>query len=326
MISELPFVSVVMTTYNYGRYLERSLSSVLAQDFPVDSREIIIVDDGSTDDTQRILQGFRDQIRCIRQKNSGQAEGINHALEVVKGDIVAFLDPDDEWYPQKLKRIVPEFQDPEVGMVQHLMDVKKSVPGNSFRFSNQLSTGRMAEQTLTPDFRSMPTSALSFRTEILRSFLPAPSVLKTGADWYFSVLVSIVTKIIAVQEILGAYWIHGENFFTNTMTAASFRQQILMIETVHARSVEVALSKGMKIPQRSESSLYSEYPVFCRINLAWHERKLRKIPSYLWNYFFKYAVKEYGLGLRLLRRFLRMAACGILPPSIYRKLGFYTHA
>jgi glycosyltransferase involved in cell wall biosynthesis len=325
-MSGLPFVSVVITTYNYGKYLKRSISSVLDQDFPADSREIIVIDDGSTDDTQHILQGFGDQIRFIRQENSGQAEGINRALDIVKGDIVAFLDPDDEWYSAKLKRVVPEFQDPEVGMVQHLMDVKKAVPGSSFRFFNRLSSGRIAERALTPDFRCMPTSALSFRAEILRRFLPAPVSLRTGADWYFCVLVALVSKIIATREVLGAYWIHGENFFTGNTTPASFRQQLLTMETVRARSVKVALSEGLQIPERFEASLHSEYPVFCRINLAWHEKKFKKIPSYLWGYLQKYAIKEYGLSLRLLRRSFRMSACAILPPSIYRKLGFYTHA
>ena len=325
-MSGIPFVSVVMTTYNYGKYLKRSISSVLNQDFPANSREIIVIDDGSTDNTQRILAEFGDQLRWIRQQNSGQAEGINRALEIVKGDIVAFLDPDDEWYPQKLKRVVPEFQDPEVGMVQHLLDVKKSVRGSTFRFYNQLSSGRIGEHTLTPDFRSMPTSALSFRTEILRRFLPAPVVLRTGTDWYFCVLVALVSKISAIQEPLGAYWVHGSNFFTNNVTAASFRQQILTIETVRASSVKVALSAGMKIPERFEASLYSEYPVFCRINLAWHEKQFGKIPSYFWDYLRKYAIKEYGWSLRLLRRSFRMAACGMIPPPIYRKLGFYSHA
>jgi glycosyltransferase involved in cell wall biosynthesis len=326
MMSGLPLVSVVMTTYNYGKYLKRSLSSVLAQDFPATSREIIIIDDGSTDDTQTILSEFGDQVRSIRQQNSGQAVGINRALEIAQGDIVAFLDPDDEWYPHKLKRIVPEFEDREVGMVQHLLDVKKSVRRSNFRFYNQLSSGKIGVRTLTPDFRSMPTSALSFRTDILRRFLPAPASLKTGADWYFCVLVALVSKISAILEPLGVYWVHETNFFTSNRTAASFRQQILTIETVRERAVEVALSEGMKIPGRFEASLYSEYPVFCRINLAWHEKKFAKIPSYFWNYFRKYAIKEYGWSLRLLRRSFRMAACGLIPPPIYRWLGFYSHA
>jgi glycosyltransferase involved in cell wall biosynthesis len=325
-MSRLPFVSVVITTYNYGKYLKRSISSVLNQDFPVNSREIIVIDDGSTDDTQSILSEFGDQIRHIRQENLGQAVGINRAMEIAKGDIVAFLDPDDEWYPHKLKRIVPEFQDCEVGMVQHLLDVKKSVRGSTFRFNNQLSSGKIGERTLTPDFRSMPTSALSFRRDILKRFLPAPPSLRTGTDWYFCVLVALVSKISAILEPLGAYWVHGTNFFTNNITAASFRQQILTLETVGQRSVEVALSEGMKIPERFEASLYSEYPVFCRINLAWHEKKFRKIPSYFWKYFRKYAIKEYGWSFRLLRRTFRMAACGLIPPPIYRRLGFYSHA
>jgi glycosyltransferase involved in cell wall biosynthesis len=322
-----PFISVVITTYNYANFLKRSLRSVLSQTIPVDSREIIVVDDGSTDGTAEVLAEFETQIRYIRQQNSGQAEAINRALESIQGEIVSFLDPDDEWYPQKLERIVREFQDPEVGMVQHALEVRKSIPGSTFRLQHDLSSGRIGSRALTPDFKCNPTSALSFRTDILKRFLPVPTALRTGgADYYFSVMVALVSKVSAIREALGAYWVHGGNFFTNNRTAASFKQQILTIETIRARSKELVQSLGMAIPRGFESNFYSEYPVFCRINLAWHERKFARIPSYLWSYFRKYALPEYGWSFRLLRRSLRMAACGILPPPIYRKLGFYSHA
>jgi glycosyltransferase involved in cell wall biosynthesis len=325
-MSGTPLVSVVITTYNYGNLIRRSLASVLNQTLPPEQREIIVVDDGSTDDTAKILEEFGGQIRYIYQENSGQAAAINRVIDSLKGDVVSFLDPDDEWYPNKLEKVLAEFRDSDIAMVQHTLDVRKSISGSSFRLQDQLSTGTMKERTLTSQFRCNPTSALSFRCETLKRFLPAPVELRTGVDWYLCIMVSLVSKIAAIPESLGAYWVHGKNNFTNNPTAASFKQQILTIETVRKYAKALALANGMKIPQGFESNFYSEYPVFCRINLAWQERKLLQIPAFFWDYFRKYALLEYGWSPRLFRRTFRIAACGLLPPKLYRKLGFYSHA
>jgi glycosyltransferase involved in cell wall biosynthesis len=327
IMSALPLVSVIIPTYNYGDLLQRSILSVLNQKLPSELREIIVVDDGSTDNTAQVLAEFGSKIRLIHQKNSGQAAAINHAIELANGEIVSFLDPDDEWYPNKLERVIAEFQDLEVGMVQHALDVQKSISGSSFQLQDQLSSGIMKERALTSEFRCNPTSALSFRFKSLKKILPAPVELRTGGfDLYSCILVSLISKIVAIPEALGVYWVHGKNNFTNNPTAFSFKQQILTIETVRKHAKALALANGMKIPEGFESNFYSEYPAFCRINLAWQEKKHLQIPGYFWDYFQKYAVLEYGWSLRLLRRSFRLAACSVLPPKIYRKLGFYSHA
>jgi hypothetical protein len=79
------------------------------------------------------------------------------------------------------------------------------------------------------------------------------------------------------------------------------------------------------LPERFGSQFYSEYPVFCNMNLAWQEKQFVRIPRLYWTYLRNYAIREYGFTPRLLRRAFRMAACGLLPPGIYRKLGFYSH-
>jgi hypothetical protein len=210
-------------------------------------------------------------------------------------------------------------------MVQHGLDVRTSVANSSFRLHERLSSGRIGEQILTPDFKCNPTSALSFRTEILKQVLPLPFELRTGADWYLCVITGLLTKISAIQEPLGVYWVHGENHFTNNRTAESLKQQLVTINLVRELSKKVAISNGLKIPERFEANHHSEYPVFCRINLAWQEREFHAIPGYFLNYVRKYAIPEYGWSLRLLRRSFRMAACALLPPPLYRKLGFYSH-
>jgi teichuronic acid biosynthesis glycosyltransferase TuaG len=98
-----PRVSVVMPAYNAGRYLAESVESVRAQTFP--DWELLVVDDGSADDTGEVARRFagRDaRVRCVRRPNGGQAAARNTGLREAKGELVAFLDADDLWLPEKL--------------------------------------------------------------------------------------------------------------------------------------------------------------------------------------------------------------------------------
>lgn len=94
-------ISVLIVTYNYGRYLRQCLSSVLAQDCG-EELEILVVDDGSTDDTPQIAAEFP-QVRYIRQEHLGVSAARNRALSEATGAFFAFLDADDLWKPEKLR-------------------------------------------------------------------------------------------------------------------------------------------------------------------------------------------------------------------------------
>ncbi|MFN3301364.1 MAG: glycosyltransferase family 2 protein, partial [Sediminibacterium sp.] len=97
-----PTVSVVIPLYNKGKYIERAISSVLAQTYP--PLEIIVVDDGSTDNgPERVLKFNDPRIILIRQENRGPGAARNTGLARAKGKYIAFLDADDEWLPNFLK-------------------------------------------------------------------------------------------------------------------------------------------------------------------------------------------------------------------------------
>lgn len=93
-------VSVVIPTYNRASYVTKAIQSVLTQSYT--DHEIIVVDDGSTDDTQQVLQSYANRIRIIRQENAGPSAARNLGVEAARGRWVAFLDSDDEWAPEKL--------------------------------------------------------------------------------------------------------------------------------------------------------------------------------------------------------------------------------
>ena len=98
------FISVVIPTYNRVTFLKDAIDSVLAQTFL--DFELIVVDDGSTDDTPKLLSSYNNKVRVITQTNQGPSAARNRGIETAKGEWIAFLDSDDVWKPDKLKKQV----------------------------------------------------------------------------------------------------------------------------------------------------------------------------------------------------------------------------
>ena len=102
-----PLVSVIIPTYNRGWTIKEAVDSVLAQDF-IDF-ELIVVDDGSTDNTSEILHSYQADITVFQQNNKGVSAARNRGLSEASGRFIAFLDSDDLWLPKKLSRQVDYF-------------------------------------------------------------------------------------------------------------------------------------------------------------------------------------------------------------------------
>lgn len=112
-------VSVIIPAYNAGRYIARALDSVCNQNCPV--AEIIVVDDGSTDNTAELVQGYGKDIIFIRQENRGAAAARNTGVERAQSDYIAFLDADDVWSPKKIECQLKAFhQYPEASICWNL--------------------------------------------------------------------------------------------------------------------------------------------------------------------------------------------------------------
>jgi glycosyltransferase involved in cell wall biosynthesis len=110
-----PLVSVVIPSYNYGRFVVEAVKSALAQTYrPI---EVIVVDDGSTDDTAERLAAYADRIRYIRQENSGLSAARNTGIRAATGEWVALLDADDLWHRQKLEVQLRAGERASVGLI-----------------------------------------------------------------------------------------------------------------------------------------------------------------------------------------------------------------
>ncbi|WP_263357920.1 glycosyltransferase family 2 protein [Acidicapsa ligni] len=107
-MNSVPLVSVIIPTYNRATYIRECIDSVLNQTHP--RLEVIVVDDGSTDDTATVLREYGNRIRFLTQKNAGPAIARNRGIALATGDIIAFLDSDDQWLPTKLERQVQSLE------------------------------------------------------------------------------------------------------------------------------------------------------------------------------------------------------------------------
>ena len=118
-VTEDHFVSVIIPNYNYAQYVGDAIESVMAQTYK--DFELIVVDNGSTDNSRLVLEGYEKkyapQLKVVFQENRGQAGSRNRGIKESKGDLIAFLDADDVWMPNKLEEQVELFDDQEIGLV-----------------------------------------------------------------------------------------------------------------------------------------------------------------------------------------------------------------
>lgn len=200
-------VSIVVTCYNYGKYIEKCLDSVLAQSFA--EYEVIIVNDGSTDDSEEKILTYagKENFRYILQKNSGQACAKNTGIRNARGEFIAFLDADDLWEPKKLEQQVPFFDDPDVGVVYSRA---RFIDADGCDVLIDLSTpcfethsGYVTRQLFIDNF--IPFSSAIVRKKCLEMFGTFDESLKMGIDWDLWLRISTKYKFVGIDAPLLVY-------------------------------------------------------------------------------------------------------------------------
>jgi len=215
-----PIVTVLIDTYNYGHFIGEAIESVLSQDFPMERMEILVVDDGSTDDTAQRMEKYGDRIRYLPKPNGGQASAFNFGVGHSRGEIVAFLDADDYWLPGKLRRILQEFEtNPAAGMVHHrLQELDTRTGGLRNGIFTALSGNVATSRKSILSFNPTATSSLAFRRWVLEKILPIPEAVTIQADGYIQALAPFLAPIAAIDEVLAVYRFHGSNLYFLSQT------------------------------------------------------------------------------------------------------------
>lgn len=249
------FVSVIIDNYNYGRFIGEAIDSVLEQTYT--NYELIIVDDGSKDNSREIIeryaQRYPNKIVPVYKTNGGQASAFNAGFSVAKGDVIAFLDSDDYWYPTKLEAIAKAHEKHTV--VQHNLWLGDK------KFIEYLKSDAMQVLFKKHGFFAnfMPTSALSFHRRPLEKIFPLPDAeaVKICADAYIISLALYFEDIYSLNECLGFYRIHGSNYFRGSTDNTRLGR---VTEEINKKLIKDGLEPVPYYPTQAEA-LVAAYPV-----------------------------------------------------------------
>ncbi len=230
------FVTALIDTYNHEAFIEAAIESVLAQDFPASETEILVVDDGSTDDTPEVVRKFAPRVRLLRKANGGQASGFNAAIPEARGEILAFLDGDDWWAPGKLTAVAGAFSaENDVGLVGHGITEVYPDGRQTVQAPREVSRFRLDSVENARKFRMrkcfLGTSRMAYRREVLRRIGPVPETLKFEADEYLFTLAGLFAAVMVLPEPFTFYRLHDANLFQFTKggeNAIRRKQQVLI--------------------------------------------------------------------------------------------------
>ena len=210
-----PLVSVIIPNYNYGRFLAETIDSVLLQTYP--NIEIIVVDDGSTDNSEDVLRSYGEKIKWFKQANKGVAEARNRAVAESAGEMLAFLDSDDVWLPEKIEKQIEIFQsDASVGLV-HCGYVDFDNEGKLLEEHLDGIAGEVTEEMIR--YRRAVVlgggSAAIIRREVFSAVGGFDQTVAPAEDWEFYFQTARRYKIGFVPEVLMKYRQHGGNNHLN---------------------------------------------------------------------------------------------------------------
>lgn len=244
----MPEISVIIPTYNSSRYVTEAVDSVLAQTF--DDFEIIVIDDGSTDDTETVMSRYLSPVRYVRQANGGVSRARNRGIEESRGRYVAFLDADDTWLPNKLEK---------------QMEAIRKQPSCRACYSafiavnsdlTPIGTNRGLQRDIAlKDLLLSGNVVGSICTVIVeRALLDCTggfdSALSQCADWDMWVRVAAETDFLYIDEPLVTYRQHDANMSRNAPLLE--RDSLLVLE------------KGFRLPNLSEPMKSRQREAFAR--------------------------------------------------------------
>ncbi|HEX5308128.1 MAG TPA: glycosyltransferase [Solirubrobacteraceae bacterium] len=268
----LPRVSAIVLTYQFEEYVARSVESVLAQDYPSDLLEVIVIDDGSTDGTRDALAPYLDRVRYIYKENGGLLSSVNRGFAEAGGELIALQSGDDEWTPQKLAAQVEVMRTrPQVGLVygdMEVVDAELKVLHPSFwqKEGIEPQRGRPLGSLVRANFVSGGTMLV--RSSLRERFHPLPS--HAGwEDWWIAVRVAEVAELDYVAQPMLRYRQHDANMNLGadaTRARAKAAQEMpfrrwLLTDLAHEQVTPADLLVGCRLYEHCVASAAAERAV-----------------------------------------------------------------
>lgn len=228
-----PRVSVVIPTYNRAELLAAALDSVLAQ--TLQCFEIIVVDDGSTDQTEDLLRGYAKDLRYVRIEHCGLLGRVRNAgLKIARGDYVAFLDSDDLWTPEKLAYQLDVLErEPNVGIVcsnAQVLRCGESGPSGLYLGLDQGRSGRVLEELLVDNF-IIASSAIVRRSVLNRTgFFTEERLLRGIEDYDLWLRVASISEVHYLADPLVIYREHPGSMRREVLPSAHWEGMLLILK------------------------------------------------------------------------------------------------
>jgi glycosyltransferase involved in cell wall biosynthesis len=231
-----PLATILINSYNYGSFVGRAIESVLSQTFPASEIEILVVDDGSTDDTRSVVASFGDRVIYHYKKNGGQASALNAGFALASGRYVMLLDADDYFYPRKVEKVVEIFErDAKIGVAYNNFDIMDEC--GILLKSNVCycwMEGDIKERALLGYWPGVPTSGISIRSEVLADLSIPEAHFKVSADYFLDAILPLMGHVGSVREPLHAYVIHTSNLYSTQLTLERrFRLHRIQIDEIY---------------------------------------------------------------------------------------------
>jgi glycosyltransferase involved in cell wall biosynthesis len=217
----LPSASIIINNYNYGRFLQEAIDSALDQTYA--TTEVIVVDDGSTDDSREIIASYGNSIIPVLKDNGGQASAFNAGFLVSSGEVVFFLDADDRFFPTTVEAAMNLFE-PNIAKMhwplrvidEHGEDKGRVVP------SQELPEGDSRDFVIGEgpwNCIVAPTTGNAWARAFLERVLPIPEKeWRICTDSYLFTLAPLFGVIKRLSEPQGFYRMHGQNNYSNQKT------------------------------------------------------------------------------------------------------------
>ncbi len=211
-----PLVSVIVDSYNYGRFLADAIESALAQSYR--NCEVIVVDDGSEDNSREVISRFGERIKAVFKSNGGQSSALNAAFAQSRGDVICFLDADDVFLPTKVQRVVEGLAMCPQGWCFHHLQWTNSILEPIVTPPIPLSTGKydFRAELLAGKCKFAPpaTSGLAFSRMLLDQIMPIPEAIIIASDNYLKLSSLALEPGYFIAEQYALQRIHGQNVYT----------------------------------------------------------------------------------------------------------------
>ena len=231
-----PLVSVIIPAYNASEWIAETVESVLKQEYQ--NFEIIVVDDGSTDNTEKIVTSFGPKINYYYKKNGGQSSARNFGIKNAKGKYIAFLDSDDLWFKQKLRLQVDLLEKNNFKWAYtDGIAFDNSTNEILFRFNNKSKQyeGDILIKIFQSCFIPMPTVIVNKEVFLEIGYFNENHNFRNREDWEMWIRIAEVYPIALIPEILVKYRVHKKSVSGTESLIERMNGNILVIEQAASR-------------------------------------------------------------------------------------------